>query len=222
MSQPPDHESRYTNENNPSVLLEVAKQRALKQIDDITFRNLVINVPLVLIFGGCLLAMEFAHWQIRSIWLHEASYVNLRLGPGLVIGIVFAATLNELISWWRWQRKIEAVLQEGTPAPSYSIRLREDRRRIMARYRSVQYPKKRFFDVEIFPQTCTEISLGHDFEAAIYLDPGGQTPLAIEMQKGFLLVRPPIIGALTLVDYFCSRWASKLFPKKDSDDEQRH
>src|SRR5262249_14313228 len=152
-----------------------------------------------------------ASWHITSFSFWLPGYLLIRCGPGILVGMGFLASLNELISLCRWERNLETALTSTLPTPGFSIKLLEKQGRTLCSYKSSQFPARRFFELELFRDSIDEAPYGHDLKASIYFEPDRQTPLAIKTEYGVLLIQPKVIGALRMFDYLSARWSSRLF-----------
>lgn len=190
---------------------------ALKDIDEIVYKNMFVNSLLILFAAAVLFALIRSQEQL-NLW-----------SLSLFCTAIFLVAVDDLISWVRWQLNVEKCLKQA-PAPGFWIQplLLDGRKK--ADVGSVNYPDRPIWRCEIFqiksPEGAVAEKTGGNqvdgqeaagepladpgkFPARVYMHADGPLPVAVEAEGMLFVVKPPARISLILLD-LCEH----LFPRK--------
>jgi tetratricopeptide (TPR) repeat protein len=167
---------------------------AVEKLEDINFRFLTATTIELIVRCAILIAIVFVQFKLMFYPAGLILSVFLLI-PDLLLGLSVICAIGTLIYAWGWQPRVEAVLSGEQPAAEFTVELSERvkyaRKKLVAEYRQSQFPQRRYSDVELFRETCNDISLGHDHVASVFFDkrwPG--MPLAMKIGETIAIVRP--------------------------------
>jgi hypothetical protein len=206
-------------ENNSQELPANARAKVVQEIDNITFKNLLVNSLMGIIAGAGLLLLVLR--QEQSNWWSLALF--------LVALILMSG--DDLFAWFSWQLKLERSLKQ-TPANGFWLQLIEGKGRLKAEIGSLNYPERPIWRCQVFQiqtgrkpaaalSATSEVMPSSEddclsadpprIQAKVYMHTEIPVPAAIETEEVFFLVKPQQRISMVVIE-FIEHCLRRIFP----------
>lgn len=160
-----------------------------RQIDNITFKHLMINSVLAL--AAALFIYAIFEQQQQFTWWSLCILASC-------IGIV---AIDDILSWMRWQAMVERALARGSSGGYWAV-LAASEHVIRAEIGNEIYPDRILWHCDLLSLENLDAGMPTERrEAFVYMHPDGPVPIAIEVDSTLLLLKPTVKGmSLSLLD----------------------